>query len=1078
MSKQIILFVVIFYITSLNVQSQNLIVNEFTIEDGLSQTVSTSLLQDNFGFIWVGTEDGLNRFDGYGFKHFMHDPLNSNSLCHNFITCLMQDSKDRIWIGTRKGLSIYNPVYQSFQSYFFDKEDSLTLNHSSILTIFQSSNEEIYIGTVTGFNKVVENRHDSLISFVRFKTSEIPDSTSVLRGAVHNIIEDNSKNLWLAIQSKDKSTNKDIGTLSSYDFNSKKFSHFFYFDNNRDGLQTKALKSLHFENNNLWVGTFHDGLIKAVISTENKIKVEDDNYRWNSTSSPIQHNLINVITGDKKTIWIGTYEGLSSIDKGSNKVKNHPLTNKRNEVFQSLKINDLLIDNSENLWIASVNGLFHYIKSQENFESFTRKPDDQNSILGGDIFSICEDSYGNIWAASYGSGLNKISLTNSEKFIVEKYVAGKRGLKSGQILRIKEDYENNIWLATFDGLSRIINTNKNNPIFEYFTPDNSNLSTRYYYDLFIHSPNKLIGITYQTGIDMIKFNSSGLNVRNYKYTFTNSNEDKIISCFIDNLNQLWIITNRALVNGFINQNFELEFRLIDFPKDQWEKFREHLFFNFNRINKNTLLVGTNTGLLMINFEKSIEENLYKVLELKILTTNNGLPNNTVYAIAGDKKNNYWLSTNKGISKFSLENERFINYEVAGDLKMNEFNAGSVEIGKKGHIYFGGVGGFIRFHPDSIKLNTFIPQIVLTDIKLFNQSININSGKKVILEKSILYQKQIELAYSDNMITFEFAVINFDQPEKNNYFYMLEGLQSYWVNSGTGRQATFTKLNNGKYTFRVKAVNNYGIWSSRETSIILIVNPPPWKTWWAYSFYGLLFISCVVLLLKIRDREIKREIEVTRKIEAAKAEERIKVRSKTSQDFHDEAGNKLTKITLFTSLAKKAAKENPILEEYLTKIQENTKELSNGMRDFLWVLDVGKDSLFDMLKRIEDFGNSMFEPTEIRFTVKGIDQKFKQLILPMEVRRSLILIFKEAINNSFKYSKAKNVFINIDYENDFLEINLVDDGIGFELGEKSNGYGLKNMTARAEKLNGTLQIISSKAKGTKIKLRCNITQMGN
>ncbi|MBZ0201024.1 MAG: hypothetical protein K8H86_14225, partial [Ignavibacteriaceae bacterium] len=442
----------------------------------------------------------------------------------------------------------------------------------------------------------------------------------------------------------------------------------------------------------------------------------------------------------------------------------------------------------------------------------------------------------------------------------------------------------------------------------------------------------------------------------------------------------------------------------------------------------------------------------------------------------------WLSTNKGIVVFDPQSEKIkATYDASDGLQNNEFNQNSYFKNSKGEMYFGGIGGFNFFDPDNIVDNSYAPPIIITDFKLFNRSVDVYSDLTVdeySLEKSIFATRDIKLLYDHKVFSFEFSALNYIAPKKNEYAYMMEGFDKDWIYADRERSITYTNLEPGNYIFRVKGSNNNGVWNEAGTFINITIEPPWWKTWWAYSIYGLLFFSGILALVKIRERELKREIDTTRKIEAAKIEERINMRTKTSQDFHDEAGNKLTKINLFTTLAQNEASENSTLKEYLTKIQENTKELSSGMRDFLWVLDAGKDSLYDMLKRMEDFGNSMFESTETRFSVTGIDEKFKQLILPMEVRRSLILIFKEAINNSLKYSNSKNVFIIINFEKPFLEIKLVDDGSGFECNQKSEGYGLKNMKARAEKLNSTLEIFSAKAKGTQIKFRGNITQMGS
>jgi signal transduction histidine kinase len=339
-------------------------------------------------------------------------------------------------------------------------------------------------------------------------------------------------------------------------------------------------------------------------------------------------------------------------------------------------------------------------------------------------------------------------------------------------------------------------------------------------------------------------------------------------------------------------------------------------------------------------------------------------------------------------------------------------------------------------------------------------------------------ESIELSYNQNVMTFEFSALNYILPEKNQYSYIMEGFDCGWINAGSARSVTYTNLDPGKYTFRVRGSNNDGLWNHEGTLIKLYISPPPWQSWYAYLAYVGLFFAGIFLFVRYRIKSATRELETQTRIERAKLEEREEVRKKSSADFHDEAGNKLTKINLFTELAKSEAENNPLLKEYLAKIEENTKELSSGMRDFIWVLDPAKDSLYDTINRLKDFGNSMFDYTEIRFQVSGLTPGMKNIILPMEVRRALMLIFKEAMNNCLKYSEANCVEMNVSAENKFLKLSFKDDGKGFNMEEESIGYGLNNMRERAGKINCSIEISSEVNKGTIITLKGNIPHMGN
>ncbi len=255
------------------------------------------------------------------------------------------------------------------------------------------------------------------------------------------------------------------------------------------------------------------------------------------------------------------------------------------------------------------------------------------------------------------------------------------------------------------------------------------------------------------------------------------------------------------------------------------------------------------------------------------------------------------------------------FDVNDGLQNNEFNQNSYFKNKKGEMFFGGIGGLNIFNPDSIKLNKYKPQVVFTDFKLFNKSVPVNSSDKFSLPKSITNTKEINLSYNHSVISFEFAALNYINTEENQYAYMMEGFDKDWINAGTQRNVTYTNLDPGKYKFKVKASNNDGIWNEQGASIYIFIPPPPWLSWYAYVLYSLVFAASVFLFVRFKIKSAKKEFEIQSKIERAKIEEREEVRKKSSADFHDEAGNKLTKISLFTELAKEET-ENSTLKEYL------------------------------------------------------------------------------------------------------------------------------------------------------------------
>ncbi len=664
------------------------------------------------------------------------------------------------------------------------------------------------------------------------------------------------------------------------------------------------------------------------------------------------------------------------------------------------------------------------------------------------ILSLCEDFKGNLWIGTRGNGLIRMrfALTGQESFVKYKHnPVDPESLGANNVHYIYEDNDKTLWIGTGGG-----GLNRFNP--------QSNTFTRF----------------------VSNTNVPGSLSDNWVYNIL---EDKS--------GNLWLGTAAGGLNLFDRENGTFKYFMHD-PSDPLSLSNNHVL-SLLESESGILWIGTALGLNKLVYSGGGE----KAYTFENFYEKDGLPNDVIYGIVEDDSGNLWISTSNGLcsATFSKGSINARTYKIEDGLQHNEFDQNSFARGKDGKMYFGGINGLNVFHPDSVFDNSYIPPVELIDFKILNESIpilknsthNISQGKESTefenqnvryLPKALSYVDTIEISYEENVISFEFAALNYTTPEKNLYSYYLEGFDKDWIHSGTRRFVTYTNLDAGTYKFRVRGSNNDGIWNDADKSIMLIVTPPPWAEWWAKTIYVLLLIYGGFLLIRKREKAVKQKIKMALIIDKAKAEERETVRKKASQDFHDEAGNKLTKIRLFTTLAKRECSADFNLNKYLTNIEENISELSNGMRDFLWVLDVGKDSLFDMIKRLEEFGNSMFEFSDTNFKVIGVKEEFRKIVLSIEVRRTLILIYKEAMNNSLKYSGARSVTLFIELKNELLSLILTDNGKGFDSEIESNGYGINNMKARAESINGKLNVESGIDTGTKIFFTGNITHMGN
>lgn len=337
-------------------------------------------------------------------------------------------------------------------------------------------------------------------------------------------------------------------------------------------------------------------------------------------------------------------------------------------------------------------------------------------------------------------------------------------------------------------------------------------------------------------------------------------------------------------------------------------------------------------------------------------------------------------------------------------------------------------------------------------------------------------EHLKLSYRDFSFSLFFSALDFTLPEKNQYAYRLDGFDENWRQAGTEHSATYTNLDPGSYTFRLKASNHDGFWS-QEREIRISISPPPWKTWWAYLLYTLFFLSLVYAYIRYQIRQREQQYETQRKIEIARQEEREQIRRRTAADFHDELGHRMTKISLFVELAKRTSPIQQTLQTYLSQVSDQTQILSEGIRDFTWMLDPDKDSLFDLVLRLKDFGEELFDHTQVVFRTQGFLQTWDAIPLPLQMRRHLVLIFKEAMNNALKYAEASEVWLEVNVAENELHLSCIDNGRGIQdVKSKGSGYGLKNMKSRATQMGGNLDIISIPDQGTSIRLSVPLPQM--
>jgi two-component sensor histidine kinase/streptogramin lyase len=494
---------------------------------------------------------------------------------------------------------------------------------------------------------------------------------------------------------------------------------------------------------------------------------------------------------------------------------------------------------------------------------------------------------------------------------------------------------------------------------------------------------------------------------------------------------LWICTYGGGLNSF--DLVTEKFKRYPINSGQEDKFNIQNLMTIIEDSDGIMWLGSYGGSLT-SFDRKTEK-------FKRYSFREGLTSGVVYGILEDDSKNLWISSDNGIFKLNLVTKLINHYDIQDGLQSLEYSGGAYFKDENGILYFGGINGFNYFNPTQIKSNIYIPPIVITSVKVLNEHV-----------KGI--QEELVLDYKKNFITFEFSSLDYTDPQDNKYSFILEGLQDKWqLTESSSRVATYTNLSPGTYIFKVRGSNSDGVWGKNYASIKIEILSPFWQTWWFISLTIILLAAFLYYLSTIR---IKNLLAIE------------KLKSKLAADLHDNIGSGLTEISILSEVAsRKNNSEQKKSGSELNKISDLSRQLVDNMSDIVWVVNPSRDSLHDLILRLKDNYSELLNSMGISFRAKNLE-KLKDVKLPMDVKQNLYLIFKEAINNSIKHSKCKQITLESNLRNDVLEISLSDDGTGFDESILPKGNGLRNMENRAALIKGRIKIKSLVNTGTSIR----------
>ncbi len=868
-----------------------------SVEDGLSQSTVWSIYQDTEGFMWFGTRDGLNKYDGYQFTVYKNDATNPYSLSNNNIRAIYEDDSGAFWIGTYGGgLNKFNRKNETFSHYRNEPGNRNSLSHDIIFSIYKGDSGVLWIGTYGGGL----NRFNCEDEIFRHYKNDTNDPKSLISNRITSLYVDHSNTLW-------------VGTNKGLDKFDKEKQQFFHYRLNTEMSENETenyIWSIYEDRSGiLWIGT-DKGLNQ--FDRENGASIHYQIYP-NSPNSLSSNDVRFIYEDYSNTLWVGTFGGgISQFDRVTKTFKHY-----KNVPGQAKSLSDDLVlsmcqDQSGGFWVGTFDGgINQFDRFGKKFMHYKSNPDVSNSLSDNNVMSIFEDHLGDIWIGTFGGGLNRYNRHTKKFFHYASHPDSSHLLSGNNVTSIYEDTSGILWAGTISkGLNKF---NRQTERFTHFQhrPNNPNsLSDNSILSVYESRDGNLWIGTLNGGLN--QFDRESKKFKSYQHNPNDANSlshNAVYSICEDSFGMLWIGTSGGGLNRFDPQTK----KFINYKNDP---------SNTNSLSNNNIysLYEKPTGVLWIG---TAGGGLNKFdYQNKIFThyrEKAGLPNNVVYGILEDDQGFLWLSTNRGISKFNpnvantSENLSFKNYDVIDGLQSSEFNVGAYHKSRSGEMFFGGVNGFNSFYPDRIKDNLYLPPIVFTDFQVFNQSVKIDGNNKPVLADTLGANKllqlstlqqadRVALSYKENVFSFGFAALNYISPEKNQYAYMMEGFDKNWVYIGNKREATYTNLDPGEYIFKVKGTNNDGIWNNKGTAIQIIITPPFWNTLWFRFLVAFVSLALGFIGYRARVRNIKTQKKKLEKLVMERTNE-----LQVQKEFIEKQAEKLLELNriksrLFTNIS--------------------------------------------------------------------------------------------------------------------------------------------------------------------------------
>jgi signal transduction histidine kinase/ligand-binding sensor domain-containing protein len=1005
-----------------------------SLDEGLSQSTVFASLHDRQGYMWFGTEDGLNRYDGYQFTVYRRRDQDSLSLPDNYVTSLLEDSKGQIWIGTYSGgVAVLDKSTGAFTRIALPEWGTRGIRTNPVMSLAKDVNGDIWVAVWSSGVSRFNARSGGWTHFGRSISSGSP-----VDNRVRYVYADRYGFVWACT----------FGGLDRFDPEAGEFVHF-----SQDSIIGPGLRDRRFmcafedHEGDLWFGTFEGGLVLY----RKQAKAFTRIFTTGTGSFALSSNRISAIgETDDGLIWVGTWDaGVNLVDKRSGQVVVVRQSGGEPQSLSTDAVRSVYKDKTGGIWVGtSGGGVNHFDPDRFKFRHLKKVENNRQSLANANVRSLLEDRNGVLWIGTTG-GLDSYNLQSREFKHFRHDPTQKSSISADIVTALLEDRDGRLWIGTDGGGLNLLNSASNTfRVFRNVPGDSTTIGFDYIIALHEGRDGSIwIGTS---GGGLTRMDRRSFKCTRFQRRGNSPNQisgNYVYAIHEGDSGELWLGTWGAGVT------------VLD-PGTRSVRVYQHDPASKTSLNNNTVLdiFRDRRGNLWFGTLGGGVDRYDHASDRFIHTTESeGLPNSTVYGILEDSSGNLWISTNRGITCYDVPGQQFRHYGVSEGLQSFEFSQNAFCKGAQGRLYFGGINGVNIIETEHIKISWNVPPVVITQMKLMDREVLVPGSP----------EQTLELAPDENFLSFMFSALDYTAPEQNTYRYMLEGLDRTWVEAGTRHYAAYTDLQPGEYVFHVQGSNVEGIWNAQGASLQIRVTPPYWKTLW----FRAMALACIVGMAfgfyRDRIRRLKKEraaqAEFSRKLNESQEDERKRI----AGELHDSLGQNL--LTIKSRLVRCSdISSPPVLQQHIGEV---TTAVQNAIEE---VREISADLHPHMLERlglrrtIESTVKKCAASSGI--SIEASIDDMDGWLLPRE-EINVFRIVQEGLNNVVKHSKASECGVIVQKKGGECEMTITDDGCGFipsgvsGVVDSQSGFGLVHMAERVRLLHGSMGINSSPGNGT-------------